>query len=140
MSSLVIAETAIGTSCRRSERLVAVTMISCSTCMSRGGVSAAVASGACSAAEERRAVNGNQTERCAAIIGFYPLQRTLRDFSESILNFLYGSIFLLVLFFARMKILHLFALGIAALAATSAAAAEEFAYDLVIRNGRLLDG
>ncbi len=39
-----------------------------------------------------------------------------------------------------MKILSLFALGVAAIASASATAAEEFAYDVVIRNGRLLDG
>jgi N-acyl-D-amino-acid deacylase len=39
-----------------------------------------------------------------------------------------------------MKILHIVALGIAAIAAAGAAAAEEFEYDVVIRNGRLLDG
>jgi len=38
------------------------------------------------------------------------------------------------------KILHLVALGIATIAAATATAAEEFAYDVVIRNGRLLDG
>ena len=38
------------------------------------------------------------------------------------------------------KILQLLALGIAAIASTTATAAEEFAYDVVIRNGRLLDG
>jgi N-acyl-D-amino-acid deacylase len=46
----------------------------------------------------------------------------------------------LVLFFATGKILHLVALGIATIAAATATAAEEFAYDVVIRNGRLLDG
>ena len=38
------------------------------------------------------------------------------------------------------KILHLVALGIATIASATATAAEEFAYDVVIRNGRLLDG
>ncbi len=38
------------------------------------------------------------------------------------------------------KILQTFLLGIAAIASTTATAAEEFAYDVVIRNGRLLDG
>ncbi len=38
------------------------------------------------------------------------------------------------------KILQLFALGVASIASTTAAAAEEFAYDVVVRNGRLLDG
>ena len=46
----------------------------------------------------------------------------------------------MVLFFAMGKILHLVALGIATIAAATATAAEEFAYDVVIRNGRLLDG
>src|ERR687897_3571793 len=67
MSSPVMADTAIGTSCRRSERLVAVTMISCNTCISRGGVWAAVAQGACNAAVDNSAVNGNQAE-CRAVV------------------------------------------------------------------------
>src|SRR5688572_28571005 len=98
MSSLVIAETAIGTSCRRSERLVAVTMISCSTCISRGGVSAAVASGAYNAAVERRAVNGNQAERRAAVM-VLPLERRVSRLLQIYLkfsiwvNFSFGTIF-----------------------------------------------
>src|SRR6185436_12032968 len=100
MSSEVIAETAIGTSCRRSLRLVAVTMTSCNTCMSRGGVSAALAYGACNAAVVRRAVKGNRTERETAVMRFPPAADRRKVVSEFILNFPYGSIFLLVLFFS----------------------------------------
>jgi N-acyl-D-amino-acid deacylase len=39
-----------------------------------------------------------------------------------------------------MRILQLLVLGVAGIASTTATAAEEFAYDVVIRNGRLLDG
>ena len=38
------------------------------------------------------------------------------------------------------QLLRVFLLTWAALTATAAMAAEEFAYDVVIRNGRLLDG
>ena len=38
------------------------------------------------------------------------------------------------------RLLQTFLLGIATIAPTTATAAEEFAYDVVIRNGRLLDG
>ena len=38
------------------------------------------------------------------------------------------------------KILQTFLLCMAAIAPATATAAEEFAYDVVIRNGRLLDG
>ena len=147
MSSPVIADTAIGTSCRRSERLVAVTMISCSTCMSRGGVSAAVASGACSAAVVSKAVNGNQMERRTAIMGFYPcsgpfgrLFRIYLKFSIWV-NFSFGTIFRTK---RNRSCESLFALGNAGagivLSARCAAVAAELAYDVVIRNGRLLDG
>src|ERR1044072_7345697 len=53
-------------------------------------------------------------------------------------NFSFGTIFLM------RQLLRVFALavaiGVATIAATSAMAAEQFTYDVVIRNGRLLDG
>ena len=101
MSSLVIAEIEIGTSCRRSLRLVAVTMISCSTCISRGVVGRSGLRARAKAAVVSRAVNGNQAERWTAVMWFSPLQQSpCGGFSEFILNFPYGSIFLLVLFFS----------------------------------------